>query len=345
MSTQRYSVTPHPIETLLTWVKSEEIAIPEIQRPFVWEATKVRNLLDSLYQGYPVGYLILWRNPTVKLKDGTLVGRQANPHRRPAAGHRADGGPAWPRGADEGLRNGPHSHRVPPTGGAVRGSEPCDSQGWRLDRRRGRGVRAGRQYLPDLINDYAKEPWRRSQDAIFTSTREAPQDHQQPRWGHRAGRRSRHRDRHGDLHPGELGGNRTLAGRLRHVEDCRQRDVRRQSPAQGHRLLLPPCRGPGVSVADREERQGVCGLGVPAADALAEGRQRRHLRPDLHRHAAGGIHVGVRARQAAGPGGVAVRDEISRPSSSRTLLPRSRSAASRRASSPSSTRPISTASR
>ena len=71
MSTQRYSVTPHPIETILTWVKSGEIAIPEIQRPFVWEAIKVRNLLDSLYQGYPVGYLIAWRNPTVKLKDGT----------------------------------------------------------------------------------------------------------------------------------------------------------------------------------------------------------------------------------------------------------------------------------
>jgi hypothetical protein len=71
MATQRYSVTPHPIETLLTWVKSGEIAIPEIQRPFVWEATKVRNLLDSLYRGYPVGYLISWRNPTVKLKDGT----------------------------------------------------------------------------------------------------------------------------------------------------------------------------------------------------------------------------------------------------------------------------------
>ncbi|MBZ0222805.1 MAG: DUF262 domain-containing protein [Dokdonella sp.] len=71
MSTQRYSVTPHPIETLLTWVKSGEIAIPEIQRPFVWEATKVRNLLDSLYQGYPVGYLIAWRNPTIRLKDGT----------------------------------------------------------------------------------------------------------------------------------------------------------------------------------------------------------------------------------------------------------------------------------
>ncbi len=71
MSMQKYSVTPHPIETLLTWVKSGEIAIPEIQRPFVWDASKVRNLLDSLYLGYPVGYLISWRNPSVKLKDGT----------------------------------------------------------------------------------------------------------------------------------------------------------------------------------------------------------------------------------------------------------------------------------
>src|SRR5260221_11150330 len=71
MPKQRYSVTPHPIETLLTWVKSGEIAIPEIQRPFVWDATKVRNLLDSLYQGYPAGYLIAWRNLTVRLKGGT----------------------------------------------------------------------------------------------------------------------------------------------------------------------------------------------------------------------------------------------------------------------------------
>ena len=74
MSTQRYSVTPHPVRTLLTWIELGEIAIPEIQRPFVWESTKVRNLLDSLYQGYPVGYLIAWRNPTVKLKDGTPSG-------------------------------------------------------------------------------------------------------------------------------------------------------------------------------------------------------------------------------------------------------------------------------
>jgi uncharacterized protein with ParB-like and HNH nuclease domain len=71
MTTQRYSVTPQPIEILLSWIKTGEIAIPEIQRPFVWDATKVRNLLDSLYRGYPVGYLIAWRNPRVRLKDGS----------------------------------------------------------------------------------------------------------------------------------------------------------------------------------------------------------------------------------------------------------------------------------
>jgi len=71
MQLQKYSVNQHLIDTILVWVKSGEIAIPEIQRPFVWDATKVRNLMDSLYQGYPIGYLISWRNPSIRLKDGS----------------------------------------------------------------------------------------------------------------------------------------------------------------------------------------------------------------------------------------------------------------------------------
>jgi len=67
----RYTVTPHPVKTLLAWVEAKEIAIPEIQRPFVWSSTQVRDLLDSLYKGFPVGYLIAWRNPNIRLKDGT----------------------------------------------------------------------------------------------------------------------------------------------------------------------------------------------------------------------------------------------------------------------------------
>lgn len=67
---QNYSVNQHLIETLISWIKTGEIAIPEIQRPFVWKAAKVRDLIDSLYKGYPVGYIITWRNPNVKLKNG-----------------------------------------------------------------------------------------------------------------------------------------------------------------------------------------------------------------------------------------------------------------------------------
>ena len=68
----KYSVHQQPVETLLAWIKSGEIAIPEIQRPFVWNSSKVRDLMDSLYKGYPVGYIITWKNQDIRLKDGTL---------------------------------------------------------------------------------------------------------------------------------------------------------------------------------------------------------------------------------------------------------------------------------
>ena len=68
----QYEVNNSSIQTLLSWIRSGEIAIPEIQRPFVWDSTKVRDLIDSLYAGFPVGYIIVWKNPDVRLKDGTI---------------------------------------------------------------------------------------------------------------------------------------------------------------------------------------------------------------------------------------------------------------------------------
>ena len=68
---QRFAINHHPVQTLLSWIKADQIAIPEIQRPFVWNSAKVRDFIDSLYNGYPVGYLIAWQNPDVRLKDGT----------------------------------------------------------------------------------------------------------------------------------------------------------------------------------------------------------------------------------------------------------------------------------
>lgn len=72
MQTQKYSVNQHHISTFMAFVKDGQIAIPEVQRPFVWDSSKVRDLLDSLYKGYPIGYVITWQNPNVRLKDGRL---------------------------------------------------------------------------------------------------------------------------------------------------------------------------------------------------------------------------------------------------------------------------------
>ncbi len=51
MQTQKYSVNQHQISTFLAYVKDDQIAISEVQRPFVWDSTKVRDLMDSLYKG------------------------------------------------------------------------------------------------------------------------------------------------------------------------------------------------------------------------------------------------------------------------------------------------------
>lgn len=72
----KYSVTQSAVAQLLADVKSDRIAIPELQRPFVWDSVKVRDLLDSLYKGYPVGYLITWQSVGAKLKGGQVAAHQ-----------------------------------------------------------------------------------------------------------------------------------------------------------------------------------------------------------------------------------------------------------------------------
>ncbi len=72
MLVEKYNPNTLSVSTILGLIASGDIAIPEIQRPFVWKKTQVRDLLDSLYKGYPTGYLIIWKNPNVKLKDGSV---------------------------------------------------------------------------------------------------------------------------------------------------------------------------------------------------------------------------------------------------------------------------------
>lgn len=50
----QFSVNSYSVEQIINWIRSKEIAIPEIQRPFVWDGKKVRDLIDSLYKGFPL---------------------------------------------------------------------------------------------------------------------------------------------------------------------------------------------------------------------------------------------------------------------------------------------------
>ena len=67
---EKYNASNLSIDQILNFAKSGEIAIPDIQRPFVWKPKQVWS--DRLsHNGYPTGYLIVSQNPDMRLKDGT----------------------------------------------------------------------------------------------------------------------------------------------------------------------------------------------------------------------------------------------------------------------------------
>ncbi len=57
-----FSQMSYTLGTLLAQIELGSIGLPDIQRPFVWKNAKIRDLLDSMYQGFPVGYLLLWQS-------------------------------------------------------------------------------------------------------------------------------------------------------------------------------------------------------------------------------------------------------------------------------------------
>lgn len=273
MATQRYSVTPHPIETLLTWVKSGEIAIPEIQRPFVWDATKVRNLLDSLYQGYPVGYLIAWRNPSVRLKDGST-----------SSGKRI-------------LIDG--QQRVTALMAALLGQEVL-TKDYETVRIRiafhpveerfevsNSAIQKDASWIPDLATVFAP-------DASLTKlTREYtvrnPEADQDPISLVLEKVRKIINNQVGIIELAEDLDIETVTEIFIRVNSAgaslSQADFAMSKIAANDtydRIFLPPRRRARTPASHREGRQGIRGFRVPAEDALAEGRERRPLRPVLH---------------------------------------------------------------
>ncbi len=63
----------YTVSSLLEFIDLGEIGLPDIQRPFVWKNIKVRDLFDSMYRGYPVGYLLFWQN-AFDQGDGRAIG-------------------------------------------------------------------------------------------------------------------------------------------------------------------------------------------------------------------------------------------------------------------------------
>lgn len=68
---EKFTLLQYSVSGILGLIETEQFVIPEIQRPFVWKRSQVRDLIDSLYNGYPTGYIITWKNPDVKTKDGS----------------------------------------------------------------------------------------------------------------------------------------------------------------------------------------------------------------------------------------------------------------------------------
>lgn len=63
MGKELFNNIPTKVGDLITDVKNGKIGLPDLQRPFVWKDNKVRDLLDSMLKGFPIGYIMLWESP------------------------------------------------------------------------------------------------------------------------------------------------------------------------------------------------------------------------------------------------------------------------------------------
>jgi len=68
------------VEELVGMIERGELRLPEMQRRYVWRSTRVRDLLDSLYRGYPSGAILLWETDEVVPMQEMAVTQQTNPY-------------------------------------------------------------------------------------------------------------------------------------------------------------------------------------------------------------------------------------------------------------------------
>lgn len=82
MGKELFNNIPSKVEDLLRDVEIGKIGLPDLQRPFVWPDSKVRNLLDSMMKGYPIGYIMLWSSPEDYENTGQ-IGRNEKIYKQP----------------------------------------------------------------------------------------------------------------------------------------------------------------------------------------------------------------------------------------------------------------------
>jgi uncharacterized protein with ParB-like and HNH nuclease domain len=68
------------VEELVGMIERGELRLPEMQRRYVWRSSRVRDLLDSLYRGYPSGAILLWETDEKVPLQEMAVPQQANPY-------------------------------------------------------------------------------------------------------------------------------------------------------------------------------------------------------------------------------------------------------------------------
>jgi hypothetical protein len=68
------------VEELVSMIERGELRLPEMQRQYVWRSTRVRDLLDSLYRGYPSGAILLWETDEAVPLQQFAVSQNANPY-------------------------------------------------------------------------------------------------------------------------------------------------------------------------------------------------------------------------------------------------------------------------
>lgn len=83
MSNSIYRPVSLEVGNILKDVQTGKIGLPDLQRPFVWRNDKVRQLLDSMLRGYPIGYIMLWESPADYGDKKTSIGTNAKAYEAP----------------------------------------------------------------------------------------------------------------------------------------------------------------------------------------------------------------------------------------------------------------------